>query len=471
MAGREQSSHEVVPHTGLIQAGATLASWVIGLMVLLGSVRADAARTISFAGLTWEVRSGTGAPGNGCWSDDPASVWVDGSGLLHLKIRQLPDGRWCQAEVSARSIADYGAHLFWTNSRIDVLSPTTVLGLFLYADDHHEIDIEATRSFGSSYNLLYVLQPYYPGAPRSSYRTSFALNGPELDSYSSHRLTWSSDRSVVFGSWHGHCASAPCGGEIAAWTYSGPNTPTNDWLLQPTINLWINGANPSSPQEVIIGDYSGPQVPRPTVVTGPESAVTSTSATLSGTVNPNGWSSIGWFQYGTSTSYSSTTEASGQSVGSGTAEAPISKAVSGLACGTLYHFRAVGRNVAGDAYGPDRTFTTGTCPAPTATTTFANQAGPTFATLNGSVNPNGASTTITFEYGLTTSYGSTSAAQIVTGTTSRAVSMVVAPLACNTTYHFRVRATNPGGTTYGSDKVFSATACGETPPRRRPVRR
>ena len=45
----------------------------------------------------------------------------------------------------------------------------------------------------------------------------------------------------------------------------------------------------------------------PTVVTGAATSITSTWATLNGTVNPNGLDTTAWFQYGTTTSYTATT--------------------------------------------------------------------------------------------------------------------------------------------------------------------
>jgi hypothetical protein len=223
------------------------------------------ARTISFSGLTWVVRSGGGNPGNGCWSDDPASVWVDASGNLHLKIRQLLDGSWCQAEVDAlNTYADYGDHLFWTNSRLDLLDPNVIFSGYLRADDNHEIDIEITRSFDAdpTHDLWYTVQPYSPGAPKATHPSPLVLTGSNGDSYSSYDFVWSGNGSVSFASWYGHCLTAPCGGLIATWPYSGANTPASCWHLIPTINLWINhNATPTAPQEVIVAAYRGPQLP------------------------------------------------------------------------------------------------------------------------------------------------------------------------------------------------------------------
>jgi len=77
------------------------------------------------------------------------------------------------------------------------------------------------------------------------------------------------------------------------------------------------------------------------------------------------------------------------------------------------------------------------------------------AILKGSLNPNGLSTTFHFQYGTTTSYGLTTAPQTQTGDTFRPVSANINSLAANTTYHFRIVASNTAGTTFGSDTTFT----------------
>ncbi len=103
------------------------------------------------------------------------------------------------------------------------------------------------------------------------------------------------------------------------------------------------------------------------------------------------------------------------------------------------------------------TTTGGTGSAPTATTGSASNVVSTTATLNGTVNANNASTTVTFEYGTTTSYGSTASAGTVTGTTATAVTANLTGLTANTTYNFRVKAVNSYGTTYGTNRTFTTT--------------
>lgn len=99
--------------------------------------------------------------------------------------------------------------------------------------------------------------------------------------------------------------------------------------------------------------------------------------------------------------------------------------------------------------------------APTATTNAATSVAQNSAVLNATVNNNNAtSTTVTFEYGTTTSYGSTinASPNSLTGNTNTSVSATITGLQANTTYHFRVKAVNSVGTTYGSDVTFTTPA-------------
>lgn len=98
--------------------------------------------------------------------------------------------------------------------------------------------------------------------------------------------------------------------------------------------------------------------------------------------------------------------------------------------------------------------------APSATTSAASAVTSTSATLNGSVNPNKESTTYRFDYGLTTSYGSSTPSATVSGNAGKAVSATVGGLQPSTAYHFRLVATNPSGTSNGQDMTFTTAAGG-----------
>jgi len=196
----------------------------------------------------------------------------------------------------------------------------------------------------------------------------------------------------------------------------------------------------------------------PSGLTQTPTNVTATGATLNGTVNPNDLSTTVTFEYGTTTSYGSTATAT-QSPVTGNAMVNVSAEISGLLSGTTYHYRVKTVNSIGTTYSEDRTFAT-LCQAPTATTQAACCLSSTRATLNGSVNANGASAIVTFEYGKTTSYGQTVTAtqSPVTGNSDTNVSIGITGLIAGATYHFRVKAENSAGTTNGSDMTFTTIA-------------
>jgi chitodextrinase len=83
------------------------------------------------------------------------------------------------------------------------------------------------------------------------------------------------------------------------------------------------------------------------------SGITSTSAALSGLVNPSGAATTAWFEYGTTTAYGSSTSPVTLSTAS-----PLSANLTGLASGITYHFRLVARNAGGTTFGPNTTFNT-----------------------------------------------------------------------------------------------------------------
>ncbi len=195
----------------------------------------------------------------------------------------------------------------------------------------------------------------------------------------------------------------------------------------------------------------------PAVTTGGATGLTGTGATLDGSINPNGISTIAFFEYGLTTAYGSVASATPSPVTAGAGTTTITATLTGLiANGATYHYRAAGYNTGTYTYGADQTFTTP--PAlPSATTSAATGLSTTGATLNGIVNANNSPATVTFEYGLTTAYGSTVTATVspVSGSLPTAVSATITGLDPFTVYHYRVVATNSSGTTNGADLTFT----------------
>ena len=109
--------------------------------------------------------------------------------------------------------------------------------------------------------------------------------------------------------------------------------------------------------------------------------------------------------------------------------------------------------------GPADRYTYGP-PSPVVETDAASAIAGSSATVNATVNPTGTEVTeCKFEYGPTTAYGASAACTPApgAGTSPVAVSASVKGLANGTTYHFRISATNSGGTATGGDLTFTTT--------------
>ena len=134
----------------------------------------------------------------------------------------------------------------------------------------------------------------------------------------------------------------------------------------------------------------------------------------------------------------------------------ISANISGLMASHLYHFRIVAHNSGGTRFGSDRTFTTLSATGPPVVTTNpATNVTSSSATLKGSLDPHGLTTTVHFQYGTTTTYGHTTATQTQTGNTYRSIASNIGGLTTDTTYHFRIVGTNSAGTRMGNDRTFT----------------
>ena len=197
-----------------------------------------------------------------------------------------------------------------------------------------------------------------------------------------------------------------------------------------------------------------PPMPGPPVVTtNPATFIASFSATLDGSLNPHGLTTTFHFQYGTTTSYGLTTAPQTQT---GNSSRNVSANIGSLMANHTYHFRIVASNADGTRMGADRAFTTLTMIGPPVVITNpASNVTASSATLHGSLDPHGLTTTVHFQYGTTTSYGHTTAMQTQTGSTYRNIAANIGGLAAHTTYHFRIVASNADGTRIGADRTFT----------------
>ena len=201
----------------------------------------------------------------------------------------------------------------------------------------------------------------------------------------------------------------------------------------------------------------------PTIDTTPASNVTPSSAMLDAQVNPGFGPTTVRFDYGPTAAYGSRTYPT-ESIGADNADHPVSVEVSGLTPGTTYHFRAVATNFSGITTGPDQTVSTPDLPGVVANP--ATNVTPTTATLSAGVRPGFRATTYHFEYGPSDSYGSSTpeSASVGTDNSVHPAGAAITGLAMETTYHFRIVATNAIGATTGPDQTFTTAQVGTPSP-------
>jgi formylglycine-generating enzyme required for sulfatase activity len=102
-------------------------------------------------------------------------------------------------------------------------------------------------------------------------------------------------------------------------------------------------------------------VPAPVATTGAADGITDVSASLHGTVNPNGYFTTAQFEYGLTTSYGGTASVT-LAPNNGTTAQNVSAGIAGLQTGTTYHYRLSAANNSGTGMGEDMTFTTNSPP-------------------------------------------------------------------------------------------------------------
>ena len=181
------------------------------------------------------------------------------------------------------------------------------------------------------------------------------------------------------------------------------------------------------------------QAAAPAPATGGAKSITSTSAVLTGSVNPNNEATTYHFEYGPTNKYGSTTPDQGPTAAN-KVKAPVSAAISALAPGTTYHYRLVATNASGTKAAGDKTFKTAagiSLSASPRTITFGRQ-----TVLSGqltSASPGGVKVTLE---GDPAPYNASEFKAVTTATTDATGKFTFAQApAANTAY--RVTARNP----------------------------
>jgi phosphodiesterase/alkaline phosphatase D-like protein len=192
----------------------------------------------------------------------------------------------------------------------------------------------------------------------------------------------------------------------------------------------------------------------PAVTTRAASSIKQESAVLNGTINPNGAPTSYFFQWGLTTGYGATGAL--RSAGSGTKAVNVKETASGLIPGTTYHYRLLATNKFGSAAGADHTFKTAGHAPPGVSTGPTPSVSQNAATVTGVINPNGQSTSWTFQWGISTSYGSsTFGGTVPAGSSPVTVSQTLQGLAPGTIFHYRLVGSHGGNaTSFGADNYF-----------------
>jgi hypothetical protein len=198
----------------------------------------------------------------------------------------------------------------------------------------------------------------------------------------------------------------------------------------------------------------------PTILSESALSLTAEEARLEALVNPNNQSTECHFQYGEAAVAENEVACEQPTIEGG--EQGVGLTIVSLKQSTLYHYRVILKNTAGEeAVGATESFTT-TGP-PVLTTGEAQSITRTTATLAGTVNPVGLETFYYYQYGTTTSYGSNAPSipgvNAGSGTEAVPASVGISGLVPATTYHYRLAATNADGTSYSSpDQTFTTSA-------------
>jgi sugar lactone lactonase YvrE len=193
------------------------------------------------------------------------------------------------------------------------------------------------------------------------------------------------------------------------------------------------------------------------VATGSVSEPTPTSGTLNGHVDPAGNGEIisCTFQYGTDTSYglgsipcSPVTPILG--------ETDVTAALGGLTSETPYHYRLSVTNSNGTNYGLDEVYIPHFVVA--LSTGEATDVSATTASLHATYQGTNEDTHYYFQYGTTNAYGNTSSTPPGADAGAHTGEQTLEPVAIggllqDTTYHYRVVASNNLGTSYGQDRT------------------
>lgn len=183
------------------------------------SVVPGGTKHINWSGHSWAVKDSQGGkagPGPNVFS--PSNVAIDAAtDKLHLSISPVngSTGEWSSAEILLSSGLGFGRYRWIMETPLSAMggdggfAKRPVLGMFLYKDDSHELDIEMSRwndGYGANKTADYAVQPFSPRVETALHWTEPITAAPTY-----HQLIWSPDcvafesgligRSISRNSW------------------------------------------------------------------------------------------------------------------------------------------------------------------------------------------------------------------------------------------------------------------------------
>jgi hypothetical protein len=288
----------------------------------------------------------------------------------------------------------------------------------------------------------YTLKLKLTGPPLTSFGEIYGVAGDDGDIYVLDRSAAGEvvDQFSSEGVYLGHLTGTP----------SGPFAVLRSLAVEPVNHeVYVSDYRPERAAGVI--DVFGPSLVVPDVASGSASSVKGRSATLNGTVDPDGVGAATCrFAWGTSTTLGKVAPCEPEGVADGSSPVAVHAQLSGLAPDTTYYYRLQAGNAAGANPGEasqDQQFSTlgaGIQQESASTVTSGS------ATLGAKVDPDDALTTYYFQYGTSLAYGTSLPAppglSLGAAKGYQPVSVHLQGLAAGTTYHYRVLAVSePGG--------------------------
>jgi hypothetical protein len=155
---------------------------VVALAVVNGEGAAPvlpSPKILNFSGYEWTTSTGPIFHAGSRNFFDPANVWTDETGALHLRISGSA-GKWGAAELKLTRSLGYGTYRFQVRD-VSHLEPSALLTLITWdgigtESTRRELDVELGRwGYLDNTNVNYVVQPYYVPANVVAFRVPTGL--------------------------------------------------------------------------------------------------------------------------------------------------------------------------------------------------------------------------------------------------------------------------------------------------------